>query len=90
MDTSNTTKSSSKYKRRRIIVGTAIIGLIVVLFAGWWLFFRDTAPASVNSAEAEQARCNGKMVHAENGKEHGQRYTEGDQKPRPDVSEKDQ
>ncbi len=43
-------------KRTKLIVGSGAVGLVVVALAIFFLFFRDSAPVSVDSVEAAEAR----------------------------------
>ena len=42
--------------RTKIIGGVGVVGLVVVAIAVYFLFFRDSAPVSVDSVEAAEAR----------------------------------
>ena len=42
--------------RLRLFAAAGLIALVVLGFLVWWLVFRDTSPASVDSAEAAEAR----------------------------------
>ena len=43
-------------KRKKLIGGIVVAGLVVAALAIYFLFFRDTAPASVDSVAAAEAR----------------------------------